>query len=66
MRLNQVIAIEKSIKTKSQHEVVSLYKQLDKAPLLDGLSRTYQPKDEEGEVYPPEIKRVQHKAIDLW
>jgi len=48
-KLNQIIAVEKSIKSKSYAALTEAHHQLQKSALLSGLSRTYRPKDDEGE-----------------
>jgi hypothetical protein len=64
MKLNQVIAIEKGIKSKAVQALTDAYHSLQKSTLLAGISRTYRPKDEEGEQFPPEATRVQLRADD--
>jgi hypothetical protein len=64
-RLNQIIAIEKGIKSRSVQELAELQKNLQKPALLSGISRTYRPKDEEGEQLPPESTKVQVKAEEV-
>jgi len=61
-KLNQIIAIEKGVKTSSFQEVNDAQQLLQKTSALAGISRTYQPKDEEGEQFPPEFTRVQVTA----
>jgi len=61
-KLNQIIAIEKGIKTSSFQEITEAHHLLQKTTALAGISRTYQPKDEEGEQFPPEFTRVQVTA----
>ncbi|TMR09303.1 hypothetical protein ETD86_44165 [Nonomuraea turkmeniaca] len=61
-KLNQILAVEKGVKASSQRSVTDAYHTIQKAPLLSGLSRTYQPIDDEGEQLPPESTRVQVKA----
>lgn len=61
-RLNQIVAVEKGIKSRTFSELTEAHHQLAKNPLLSGISRTYRPKDEEGEQLPPESTRVQVKA----
>ncbi|NJP44007.1 DUF7873 family protein [Actinacidiphila epipremni] len=61
-KLNQIIAVEKGVKTKAQQELTSAQHDLAKPALLSGISRTYQAKDEEGEQLPPESTRVQVQA----
>ena len=65
MKLNQVIAIEKGTKGRSLQELTEAHQTLQKPALLAGISRTYRPKDEEGEQFPPESTRVQIKAEDI-
>src|SRR5690242_7574302 len=64
-RLNQIIAVEKGIKSRSFQELTEAHHALQKPALLSGISRTYRPKDEEGEQLPPESTRVQEKAEDV-
>jgi hypothetical protein len=64
-RLNQIVAIEKGIKSRSFQELTEAHHALQKPALLSGISRTYRPKDEEGEQLPPESTRVQMKAQEI-
>jgi hypothetical protein len=64
-KLNQIIAVEKGIKSKSYAELTEAHHNVQKQALLSGISRSYQPKDEEGEQLPPESTRVQLKAEDI-
>ncbi len=61
-KLNQIIAIEKGVKTSAFQELTEAHHLLQKPSLLAGISRTYQPKDEDGEQFPPEFTRVQASA----
>jgi hypothetical protein len=65
MKLNQVIAIEKGTKSRSLQELTEAHHTLQKPALLAGISRTYRPKDEEGEQFPAESTRVQLKAEEI-
>ena len=65
MKLNQVIAIEKGTKSRALQELTEAYQTLQKPALLAGIARTYRPKDEEGETFPPESTRVQIKAEEI-
>jgi hypothetical protein len=65
MKLNQVIAIEKGTKSRALQELTEAHQTLQKPALLAGISRTYRPRDEEGEQFPPESTRVQVKAEDV-
>ncbi|MFD6531378.1 hypothetical protein [Streptomyces sp. NPDC060184] len=64
-KLNQIIAVEKGVKSKAHQDLTAAHHGLQKPGLLAGLSRTYQPKDEEGEQLPPESTLVQVKAEDV-
>lgn len=64
-KLNQIIAVEKGVKSGALRELAESQGSLQKAPLLAGISRTYQPKDEEGEQLPPESTRVQVKSEEV-
>lgn len=57
-RLNQVIAIEKGVKSRVYAFLSSTYKAFQKPALFNGLSRKYQKRDEDGEDYPAENTRV--------
>lgn len=64
-KLNQIIAVEKGVKSKSFSELTEAHHQLLKPALLSGIARTYQPKDDEGEQMPPESTKVQVKAEEV-
>ncbi|MCP3765748.1 MULTISPECIES: DUF7873 family protein [unclassified Streptomyces] len=64
-RLNQIIAVEKGVKSKAVQDVNGAHQKVQKPALLSGISRTYQPKDEEGEQLPPESTRVQVQGEDV-
>jgi hypothetical protein len=64
-KLNQILAIEKGIKTRVYAEFTELHQATQKAPLMNGFHKSYQPRDEEGETYPPESQKVQHSAVEV-
>lgn len=64
-KLNQVIAVVASKKTKATQTITEAYHLIQKAGLMDGISRTYQPKDEDGEKLPAEAKAMQTKTGEL-
>lgn len=64
-KINQIIALEKGVKSRSFANLSEAHQQLQKAALLTGISRTYRPKDDEGERYPPESTRVQLRAEEV-
>jgi hypothetical protein len=64
-RLNQIIAVEKGVKSRSFQELTDAHHALQKPALLTGIARTYRPKDDEGEQLPPESTKVQIKAEEI-
>ncbi len=64
-KLNQILAIEKGVKTRVYSEVTELHKATQKAGLMNGFHKTYQRKDEEGENYPPEHQKVRYVYSDV-
>lgn len=64
MKLNQVIAIEKQVKNRTNAAITEAYQAIQKAEPMRGISRVYSPKDDEGEKLPPEGTKVQWTAQD--
>ncbi|WP_129627231.1 hypothetical protein [Candidatus Oscillochloris fontis] len=64
-RLNQIIAVEKGVKSRSFQELTEAHHVLQKPALLSGIARTYRPKDDEGELLPPESTKVQVNAEEV-
>ncbi|MDT4990240.1 MAG: hypothetical protein QOH97_132 [Actinoplanes sp.] len=64
-KLNQIIAVEKGVKSKSFADLTDAHQAVQKSAPLAGISRVYQPKDEEGEQLPPESTRVQLKTEEI-
>jgi len=64
-KLNQVIAVEKGIKSRSHKTLTEMYQALSKKQLFEGLARTYERKEEDGEQFPPESTRVQKNAAEM-
>ncbi len=64
-RLNQIIAVEKGIKSRAEKDLTEAHHGLKKTDLLNGIARTYKPLDEAGEQFPPENKKVQLVATDV-
>lgn len=64
-KLNQIIAVEKGVKSRSFQELTESHQSLQKQSLLAGISRTYRPKDDEGEQLPPESTKVQLRAEEV-
>lgn len=64
-KLNQIIAIEKGIKSRVYGDVGELHKAAQKADLFNGFNKTYQPKEDDGETLPSERKRVQYTVTEI-
>lgn len=61
-KLSQILAIEKNKKTLLHKEISALHHQTQKPDLLNGHHKVYSSKDEDGETFPDDIKRVQVHA----
>ncbi len=67
-KLAQVLAIEKQVKTNSGQNLTNVYQALQKESLLNGITRTYRPSNDDGEKFPSEKQEVQlrvGKALDF-
>lgn len=64
-KLNQIVAVEKGVKSRSFQELTASHRTLQTPGALSGISRMYQPKDEEGERLPPESTKVQVKSDEV-
>lgn len=62
--LSKIVAVEKAVKSSAYKNFTKLHQQLQKAALLAGISRTYKPKDDDGDLLPSEQTRVQLRAVD--
>ncbi len=65
LALNKLIAIESGVKSKTKRTETDLYHRLQKTALLNGITRTYQPKDEDGDRLPSETTLVQVKTEEV-
>ncbi|MBB4986475.1 hypothetical protein GGE06_007443 [Streptomyces sp. SFB5A] len=54
--------MEKGVKPRAHQDLTAAHHGLQEPALLAGISRTYQPKDEEGEQLPPESTLVRRNA----
>lgn len=61
-QLNQIIALEKGVKQRADQALTKAYHDIQSTPRLSGISRTYRPKDEEGDQLPAESTLVQVNA----
>lgn len=64
-KLNQIVAVENGEKTRVLNEETALHREVQKLPLLSGISRTYAKKDDDGDDLPAESTRVQVNAEDV-
>ena len=58
-KLNQVVAVVAAKKKLATEAITNAYHAIQKAELFGGISRTYTPRDDEGERFPPESKIAQ-------
>lgn len=61
-KLCQIIAVEKSVKSKAHTGITEIYQKMQKPALITGISRTYRPKEDGGEQLPSESTKVQLSA----
>lgn len=64
-KLNQIIAVEKGIKSRVYSEITDLDKAAQKPELFNGFVKNYQPKDVDDEGLPSERKRVQYEVGEV-
>jgi hypothetical protein len=65
LKLHEVVAIRKGVKSRTYSELTQLHKQAQKPELYNGMSREFTPLDDDGETFPPESKNVQLIAEDV-
>lgn len=63
-RLNQIVAVEKGVKTQVETELTKQYHRFQKPALFFGITKTYEKKDEDGEDFPSERTHVQARVED--
>lgn len=61
-KLNQVLAVSKTVKNETMRALTKAHQDVQKPALMSGIIRTYQAIDEDGETLPPESAKVQLKA----
>jgi hypothetical protein len=64
-KLSQIVAVEKGVKSDASRRFTDAHREVQKQPLLSGISRTYQPRDDEGDPLPPESAKVQVKCEEV-
>jgi hypothetical protein len=65
MKLHEVVAIRKGVKSRTYSELTSLFRQAQTEELYGGLSREFTPTDDDGETFPSESKQVQLVGEDV-
>ena len=63
-KLNQIVAIERDVKTRAYKDLTKEHHLLQKADVVAGMSRTYRPKEDGGETFPSESKHVAMRVRD--
>lgn len=64
-KLNEVVAVATGRKSGVQKAITEAYHKIQKEALFDGISRTYKPRDEQGEQLPAERKDAQQRASEI-
>ena len=64
-KLNQVLAIERNVKSRVHSELTELHKAAQKSSLFEGFNRNYARKDDQQEEMPPEKQLVQKRCDDV-
>lgn len=67
-RLSQILGVIQGVNATSQRELTDLHHAAQRTQQdgpLNGQSRTYQPREDDGEVLPPKSTRVQTRATEL-
>src|SRR5262245_47721169 len=63
-RLNQLVSVERDVKTRAYKDLTKEHHLLQKPDVVTGMSRTYRSKDDDGEKFPPESKNVAVRVAD--
>jgi hypothetical protein len=64
-KLHQLLAIEPGVSAEGSRALTTAQRDSQKDGPLSGLTRVYQPKDEDGDKFPTEMTRVQYTVADL-
>lgn len=64
-KLNQAIALLRSAKGRGEGALDGVYHQIQKTPLMQGVSKSYKPRDEEGEKLPAEGTKLQIRVVEV-
>ena len=63
-KFNQMIAVRKGLNARTARAVTEIYHAFQKPALFSGLTRVYQPREEDGETFPTEKQIVQRNVED--
>lgn len=64
-RLNQVLAVERNVKSRVHSDLTELHKASQKGSLFEGFNRNYRRKDDQQEEQVPEKQIVQKRSADV-
>jgi len=64
-RLSALLAQRDGIKSRTNKEFANIQKTVKKAEMFQGLTKTYEKKDEDGDDFPPQAVRVRARVADL-
>lgn len=64
-KLNAIVALEKGVKTRTYNEITELNKAVQKPDKFSGFLKRYNPRDEEDQRLPQEMKIVEYNAFDM-
>lgn len=65
-KLNQVLAVEKGVKTRTYAALTEMHKAAQVAALFQGFSKTYEPVEEKGLPQAPQTQKVQKNAEEMF
>lgn len=65
LKLHEVVAIRKGVKSRTYGELTELFRKAQRSELYGGMTRTYVSKDDDGEQFPAEDKKVQAVAEEV-
>jgi hypothetical protein len=63
-KLNQIVAVVAGKKSDAERAIAELYHQVKKPALFEGITKTYEAIETDGEELPPETKLLQFKVRD--
>jgi hypothetical protein len=64
-KLHQIIAVEKGVKQRVEKNITTLYQEMQKPSLFEGMAKQYDKRDADGEDFPDERQLVQRNAAEM-